>query len=493
MSPQVPSVRAGDSEFLASRRGKLTLALVCLAAFLDVVDITIVNVALPSIRGDLAFSVQNLQWVASGYLLTYGGFLLLGGRAADLLGRRRLLVAGASIFGLSSLVCALAGSQEVLVGARLAQGLGAAMMTPAALSILTTSFPDGPDRHKAIGVWGATIPLAAVLGVVLGGVLAEGPGWRWVFLVNVPLGAIVIAGAFRLLDDERPPARLRNFDAVGAILVTAAMLLLVYALVEAPQVGWGEARTVAEVAGALTLLLAFAVNERHQRNALFPFSILRVKGLAAADATQVIANAGFFAMFFFLTLYMQTVLGYSPIKAGIAYIPVAICVGLASGVATKLLPGTGTRPLIVAGTLLGAGGTFWLSRIPVDGSYVADILPGLVVMAFGLGAVFVGVTNAANAGVPADRAGLAAALLNTAQQLGGALGIAIFSALATSRTQDLLAAGASRPEALTSGFERAFIASSVFLLAAAVIASRATNTRGERSPGPEPAPVPDGA
>jgi EmrB/QacA subfamily drug resistance transporter len=335
MSAQVPSIkRAGDSGFVAARRGKLTLALVCLAAFLDVVDITIVNVALPSIRGDLGFSVQNLQWVASGYLLTYGGFLLLGGRAADLLGRRRLLVAGTSLFGTASLACALAGTEGVLVGARLVQGIGAAMMTPAALSILTTSFPDGPDRQKAIGVWGATIPLAAVIGVVLGGVLADGPGWRWVFLVNVPMTALVIAGAFRLLEPDQRRAPLMNFDAVGAVLVTAGMLLLVYALVEAPDVGWGEARTIAELAGALLLLSAFVVNELRHRNPLFPFSILRVKGLAAADATQVIANAGFFSMFFFLTLYMQTVLGHSPIEAGVAYIPVTLGVGIASGLST---------------------------------------------------------------------------------------------------------------------------------------------------------------
>jgi EmrB/QacA subfamily drug resistance transporter len=465
--------------------------LVCLAAFLDVVDITIVNVALPSIRDELGFSVQNLQWVASGYLLTYGGLLLLGGRAADLLGRRWLLVAGTSLFGLSSLACAVAGSEGVLVGARLAQGMGAAMMTPAALSILTTSFPDGPDRHKAIGAWSATIPLASVLGVILGGVLSEGPGWRWVFLVNVPVCAIVIVGAFRLLDGDRRRAALRNFDAIGAVLVTAGMLLLVYALVEAPDVGWGDAQTIAELAGALALLTAFAVNERRHRNPLFPFSILRVEGLAAADATQVIANAGFFAMFFFLTLYMQTVLGYSPIEAGLAFIPVTLGVGLASGVATQLLSRTGTRPLIAAGTLLGAVGIFWLSQIPVDGSYLADILPGLAVMAVGLGAVFVGVTNGANAGVPPQQAGLVAALLNTAQQLGGALGIAIFSAIATSRTQDLLATGSPQPEALTEGLQSALAACSVFLLAAAAIAARATNTRGEPAPGPDTAPVSD--
>jgi EmrB/QacA subfamily drug resistance transporter len=288
----------GESSFLATRRGQLTLALVCLAGFLDFLDVTIVNVALPSIRDDLEFSVQDLQWVTSGYLVTYGGFLLLGGRAADLLGRRRLLVAGTSLFGLASLACALADSEGLLVGARLAQGMGAAMMTPSGLSILTTSFPEGPDRHRAIGVWSATIPIASVLGVVLGGVLADGPGWRWVFLVNLPMCAIVIAGAFRLLDGNRRRAPLTNFDALGAILVTGGMLLLVYALVEAPDVGWGEGRTIAELAGALALLLAFAVNERRHRNPLFPFSILRVSGLAAADATQVIANAGFYAMFF---------------------------------------------------------------------------------------------------------------------------------------------------------------------------------------------------
>ena len=493
MSTLTQSTAAADPSALATGRGRLTLALLCLAAFLDVVDITIVNVALPSIREDLAFSVQNLQWVASGYLLTYGGFLLLGGRAADLLGRRRVLIAGTSLFGLSSLVCALAGSEGVIVGGRLAQGIGAALMTPAALSILTTTFPEGRDRHKAIGLWSATIPLASVVGVVLGGVFADGPGWRWVFLVNVPLCALVLVGAFWLLEGERVRAPRMGFDLLGALLVTAAMLLLVYTLVEAPEVGWDDVRTLAGLAGAIALLLAFAHNERRHRNPLFPFSILRIEGLAAADATQVIANAGFFAMFFFLTLYMQGVLGYSPIEAGIAYLPVTLAVGLATGVSTKLLPRTGTRPVIVAGALLGAAGIFWLARIPVDGSYMPDIFPGLVVMAVGLGGVFVGVTNAANAGVPAKKAGLAAALLNTAQQLGGALGIAIFSAIATSRTQDLLATGASEPQSLTSGFQRGFVASSLFLLAAAAIAARAPNSRGAPAPRPEPSPMPDTA
>lgn len=481
---------ASNPSFLSTRRGKLTLTLLCMAGFLDFIDTTIVNVALPSIRGHLQFSVQSLQWVVGGYLLTYGGFLLLGGRAADLLGRRRLLVAGTSLFGLSSLAGGLAASESILIAARLTQGIGAAMMTPAALSILTTSFPNDKDRLKAIGAWSGTIPLASVFGVLLGGLISEGPGWRWVFFVNVPLCAVVLAGAFRLLDNDRRRAPLKSFDGIGAILSAAGMLLLVYALVNAPTIGWSRPRTVAELAAAIGLLLVFVINEQRHRNPLVPFSIFQIKGLAAADITQVIAQAGFYSMFFFITLYMQNVLGFSPIQAGAAYVPVTIGVGLASGASMQLLSRTGTRPIIVVGTLLGAGGVYWLSRIPVHGSYVSDILPGLVVMAIGLGAVFVGVQTAANAGVPAEKAGLAAALITASSTLGGALGLAIFSAIATSATSHQLIAHASRPEALTAGFQHALIAASLFLLAAAAIAARATNIRSQSAPGPAAKPVP---
>jgi EmrB/QacA subfamily drug resistance transporter len=467
------------SSALATRRGKLTLALLCAVAFLDFVDASIVNVALPSIRRDLHFSVQNLQWVLSGYLLTYGGFMLLGGRAADLLGRRRVLVAGTSLFGVASLTGGLAGSEGMLVGARLAQGLGAAMMLPAALSTLTTTFNAGTDRLKALGAWGAMAGLASALGVFLGGVLSEGPGWRWVLFVNLPFCVLVLVGAFRLIEGERRRAPLANFDTPGAILATSGMLLLVYALVKAPDVGWGELRTIGELAGALALLIAFVLNEKRHRNPLAPLSIFRVKGLAAADVTQLLAIAGFYAAFFFITLYMQNVLGYSQIEAGAAYVPITVGVGISAGIASKLFVRTGTRPVIVAGSLVAAGAVYYLSRIPVDGSYLPDLLPGLFVMSLGLGPVFVGVQTAANAGVPADQAGLAASLVSTSQQLGPALGLAIFSALATSRTGDLLAAHASRPEALTSGFQRALLAASIFLVAAAFIALRATNTRGE--------------
>ena len=467
--------------FLATRRGKLTLALLAAVAFLDFVDASIVNIALPSIRRDLGFSEQGLQWVPSGYLLTYGGFMLLGGRAADLLGRRRILLTGTVVIGVSSLIGGFADSEGVLIGARLAQGLGAALMLPAALSILTTSFKEGPDRNKALGIWGGVGGLASAAGVLLGGVLTDGPGWRWVMFVNPVAALLVLGGIFWLLDGERGRARLADFDILGTILATGGMLLLVFTLVKAPAQGWGSTRTVAELGGALALLAAFVINEQRHRNPLLPLPIFRVRGLAAADATQLIAFAGFLAMFFFLTLYMQNVLGYSPIQTGASYLPLTFGVGVAAGISSQLLPRLGTRPLIVTGSLIAAGGVYWLSRIPVHGTYLANLLPGMLVMSIGLGAVFVAVTSAANAGVPADKAGLAAALLNASQQVGGALGLAIFSAIATSRTTDLLAGGTPSADALTSGFQRALLASSIFLAAAAVVALRVTNTRGEES------------
>ena len=467
------------SSFLATRRGKLTLVMLCAVGFLDFADASIVNVALPSIRRDLHFSVQSLQWVLSGYLLTYGGFLLLGGRATDLIGRRQILIAGTSLFALSSLVGGLAGSQGMLVGARLAQGVGAAMMLPAALSILTTTFSAGTDRNTALGAWGAMAGLGAAAGVFLGGVLSQGPGWRWVMFVNLPVCALVLVGTFRLITGDRRRAGLANFDTPGAILATSGMLLLVYALVKAPDVGWGKARTIGELAAALALLGAFLVNEQRHQNPLAPLSIFRIKGLAAANGTQLIAIAGFYTMFFFITLYMQNVLGYSQIQAGSAYLPVTVGLAASAGISSQLFARTGTRPIIVTGSLLAAGGIYYLSRVPVHGSYLTDLLPGLVIMSIGLGAVLVSVQTAANAGVPPDKAGLAAALISTSQQLGPALGLAIFSAIATSRTHHLLVAHVARADALTSGFHRALVASSIFLIAAAIIALRATNTRGE--------------
>ena len=468
-----------EHSFLATRTGKLMLALLCAVAFLDFVDASIVNVALPSIRRALHFSVQDLQWVPSGYLLTYGGFMLLGGRAADLLGRRRVLVTGTVIIGVASLIGGLAQASGLMIAARLAQGAGAALMLPAALSILTTTFKEGRDRHTALGVWGAVGGLASAAGVLLGGLLTDGPGWRWVFFVNPVAAVLVLAAIFRMIAPDGPRARLQHFDLPGAVLATGGMLVLVYSLVEAPIVGWGSARTIGGLAGAVVLLIAFVVNERRQRNPLAPLHIFRINGLGFADVTQLIAFAGFTAMFFFLTLYMQNVLGYTPIQTGLAYLPLCVVVGICAGIASQLLTRVGTRPMIVAGALISAVGLYWLSRVPVHGSYLKDLLPGLLVVSVGFGPVFVAVTTAANAGVPPETSGLAASLLNASQQLGGALGLAIFSAAATAHTSDLLAHHASVPSALTGGFQRALFVGSLFIAAAALLGLKATNTRGE--------------
>jgi predicted MFS family arabinose efflux permease len=300
----------------------------------------------------------------------------------------------------------------------------------------------------------------------------------------------VLGGIFWLISGDRRRRELENFDLRGAVLATSGMLLLVYALVKAPDVGWGAPRTIGELGGALTLLAAFVVNEARVRSPLAPLSVFRINGLAFADITQLVTFAGLLAMFFFLTLYMQNVLGYSPMQTGVAYVPVTVGVVIAAGISSQLIPRIGTRPVIVTGALIGAAGVYSLSRIPVDGSYATDLLPGLVVMSLGLGATFVAVTTAANAGVPADKAGLAAALLNASQQLGGALGLAIFTAVATSRSTHLLATHTPPPQALTAGFQRALLLSSIFIGAAALLALRATNTRGEQQPGLVEAPAP---
>jgi EmrB/QacA subfamily drug resistance transporter len=476
------ATRPSNTSFLATPRGRLTLAVLCAVAFLDFVDASITNVALPAVRHDLHMSVQSLQWIPSGYLLTYGGFMLLGGRAADLLGRRRVLVAGTFVFGASSLVGGLASDSGTVIGARLAQGVGAAMMLPAALSILTTTFRDGAERYKALGAWGGMAGLGSAAGVLLGGLLTQGPGWRWVFLIKPPLCAIVLAGAFMLLGDDRRRGRLAHFDVLGALLATAGALLLVYALVRAPAVGWGSARTIGELAGSAALLAAFVVNEQRSRNPLLPLSIFRIKGLAAADITQLVGIAGMFAMFFFLTLYLQNILGYSPIRTGLSYLPVTAGVGLSASLTPRLLSRVGIRPVFVAGTLVAGVGVFWLSRLPSHGSYLTDVLPGLAILSVGLGAEFVAATTAANAGVPPQTAGLAAALFNASQWIGGALGLAIFSAIATARTTHLLAAHAAPPVALDAGFHQALIAAAIFLLAASVFALRTTSVRS--GPGP---------
>jgi len=474
-----PLDQAPEASLLSSRRGVAILLLLSLVQFMDVLDASILNIALPSIENDLGFSQQGLQWVINGYILAYGGFLLLGGRMADLLGRRRVLVSGLIVFAGSSLAGGLAHSSSLLVGARFAQGLGAAMLSPAALSTLTSTFRSTRDRNTALGVWAAVSGIGGAAGVLFGGLLTEGPGWRWVLFVNVPFSAVAFVGAFALLEGERIRARLlANFDALGALLVTGGMLLLVYALVKAPDVGWGATRTIGELAGSGVILAAFVANELRASNPLVPMSILRVKGVAAADATQLVALAGFLPMFFFLTLYMQTVLHYSPIETGVAYLPLTGGFIIAASICSQLFTRIGTKPVVLAGIAIAAGGLYWLSRIPVDGSYVSNILPGLLVVSIGMGGVFTGLTTAANAGVEQEKAGLAAGLLNTGQQLGAALGLAILSALATARTSSLLDGGhTTLAEAATNGYQRALTVGAFIILAAGAVALLARNTR----------------
>jgi EmrB/QacA subfamily drug resistance transporter len=477
-----------DASSLSSRRGVSILILLCLVQFMDVLDASILNIALPSIKRDLGFTQASLQWVVNGYILTYGGFLLLGGRVADLLGRRRVLVTGLVVFAGSSLVGGLAHSGSLLIGARFAQGLGAAILSPAALSTLTTSFRSGRERNTALGAWAAVSGLGGAAGVLFGGLLTEGPGWRWVLFVNVPFAGVALVGAFALLKRERGSARLANFDALGAFLVTGGMLLLVYSLVKAPDAGWGAARTLGGLALAGVALAAFVINELRASNPLVPMSILRVKGVAVADATQLVTAAGFIPMFFFLTLYMQTVLHYSPIQTGLAYLPLTAGFIVASSISSQLFARVGTKPVIVVGAAIAAGGLYWLSRIPVDGSYVSDILPGLFISSIGLGGVFVGATTAANAGVSEDKAGLAAGLLNTGTQLGAALGLAILSALATQRTTSVLGAGHSTvANAATDGFRLALLVGACFTLAAGAVALLARNRRQAQAVEEEPA------
>ncbi len=473
------TISAESPSLLVTRRGIAILLLLSLVQFMDVLDASILNIALPSIKDDLGFSQQGLQWVVNGYILTYGGFLLLGGRMADLLGRRLVLVTGLVVFAGASLVGGLAHSSSLLVSARFAQGLGAALLSPAALSSVTSIFRSTRDRNTALGVWAAVSGIGGAAGVLFGGLLTEGPGWRWVLFVNVPFSLVAFAGAFLLLEKERMRLQPGSFDALGALLVTGGMLLLVHALVTAPDVGWGASRTLAELFVAGSMLVAFVLNELRVANPLVPMSILRVKGVAVADATQMLALAGFLPMFFFLTLYMQLVLDYSPIQTGVAYLPLTAGFIVAASICSQLFARIGTKPVVVAGIVIATAGLYWLSRIPVDGSYVSDILPGLLVVSIGMGGVFTGLTTAANAGVEREKAGLAAGLLNTGQQLGAALGLAILTAVASSRTLHLLAAHAPGQQALTAGFQRALFVGSMILLASIFVALRAPNVRAQ--------------
>ena len=465
-----------DGSPLPARRGLLILLLLCGAQFLAVLDATIVNVALPSVQRALHFTPQNLQWVASGYALTFAGFLLLGGRAADRLGRRRVFMTGVLLFIAASLASGLATSSGVLIAARLVQGFGGAIMSPAALSLLTTSF-QGKDRARALGIYGS---IGGAAGVLFGGLLTSGPGWRWVFFVNVPLGIAIVAATPRLISGARQAARLRDLDLPGAFAITGSLLLLVYGLTRAPDAGWGNARTIAEFAGGAALLAVFIASEARSGTALLPPRTFRLPGIASANAAALLQFSAVIRVFFFLTLYLQQVLGYSALRSGLAFLPLAAGVVAIAPAAARLVSGFGPAPTLIAGPLVFAGGLVYLSRLPVHGAYLSDILPGLAMIAVGAGLGFVSIINAATGGVPRSNAGVAAGLVNTMQRVGSAVGLAVLTAVATARTRALAAPG-HQVTAVVGGYDRAFAIAAGFAAAASLLSLATTRTRRRTS------------
>jgi EmrB/QacA subfamily drug resistance transporter len=468
------------------------LALLCGAFFMVILDANIVIVGLPSIDAELGFSEQGLQWVISAYALTFAGLLLLGGRAADLLGRRRVFMVGLLSFTLASLICGLAWSPAALIGARAFQGVGAAIMTPTALSIVSTTFPEGAERNKALAIWGMNGAFGATAGYLIGGLLVDGPGWEWIFFINVPIGLAALALSPVLLRESRATLTRRSYDPAGALTITGALVLLVYALVEAPDAGWRSPQTMLLFAGAGALLAAFAVIESRHRAPLLPLRILRSRILVGANAVMLLFGTVGFGMPFILTLYAQQVLGYSPLEFGVSFVvtPVAAAVGMI--VAQAAVAKVGFRPVAATGMALLGAGSLLLTQASVGGTYLGDIFFGLLVFGAGIGPAFATATIAALAGVAEREAGVASGISNTAFQLGGALGVAIVSTVAVSRSEDYLATneGANPLVVLTEGFQSAFVAC-VVLAAIGVALALLLLGRQRKAPAErlEPAPA----
>jgi EmrB/QacA subfamily drug resistance transporter len=444
----------------------LVLVLICLAQFMVVLDGTIVNVALPSIQKDLGLDEANLQWIVNAYALVFGGFLLLGGRAGDLLGRKRLFLIGLVIFTAASLLNGLATSSGMLIGFRALQGLGAALISPAALSIIATSFREGAERAKALAVWAAIAIGGSAVGLILGGFLTQYFSWPWIFFVNVPVGIVGFVLSLRLIPESRDEHAHRSFDLAGAVSITAGLMTLVYAIVSAQQHGWTSASTLATFGVAALLHAAFVVIELRTRSPLVRLSIFRTRSLTVANVVMFLVGAGMFAMFFFNTLYIQRVLGYGPLEAGLAFLPFTAGIMVSAGLASRFAPRIGVRPVAAVGMVVSALGMLLLTRLPVDGSYLTDVLPALVLTSLGMGAVFMPLTLIATTGLDDEDQGLASGLFNTSQQIGGALGLAVLSTIAASRTAAL---GGKTPEALVGGFHAAFAAGALLVLAALVV------------------------
>ena len=444
----------------------VVLVLVCLAQFMVVLDATIVNVALPSIQQDLGLSEANLQWIVSAYTLVFGGFLLLGGRAGDLIGRKRLFLAGLVVFTVASLLNGLAVNEGMLIGFRALQGLGAAFISPAALSIISTTFAEGKERARALGVWAAIAIGGAAVGLILGGALTQLFSWPWIFFVNVPVGAATFVLSLRLIPESRDEHAHRAFDVAGAISVTGGLMALVYAIVKAETDGWGSLTTIGFFTLSAVLLVSFVLIEQRSKAPLVRLSIFRVRSLLTANVVMLLAASGMFSMFFFNTLYLQRVLGYGPLEAGLAFLPFTAGIMISAGLASQFAPRVGVRPVAVLGMIGTAIGMLLLVRLPVDGTYLTDVLPSLLVTSLGMGAVFMPLTLIATTGLENEDQGLASGLFNTAQQIGGALGLAILSTVAAGQTAK--AGGADDPTALITGFHWAFAGAALFVLAGLV-------------------------
>ena len=480
---------------LAARRKWIALALLATTQFVIVLDAAIVNVAIPSIGEDLDFSTENLAWIPNAYALTFGGFLLLGGRMADLLGRRRMFMAGLAVFGSASLLGGLSATEEQLIAMRALQGLGAAMLAPTALSMVTNMFTEGAERNKALGAWGAVSGSGGAAGVLLGGVLTKYAGWEWVLWVNVPIVVIAALLAPRLLVESRVDSATRHFDALGAVVVTAALSILVFALVDSVDAGWGSTQTIALLALSCALLVVFVAIERRSIAPLVPFRIFRLRTLTGANVIGLLLGASIFSMFFFLSLYMQDVLHYDALKTGLSYLPLALVIIVSAGIASQLVTKVGLKPVLLTGLVLLTIALLWFTQLPTDGVYVQHILPPMVPAALGLGFAFVPVTIAAVSGISPDDSGLASGLINTSQQVGGALGLAVLATVANTRTQDLLEAAhgdpAAVPGALTDGFNLAFLTGAGFAVLGIVAALVMIRTSESKAlVGADPAEVP---
>jgi EmrB/QacA subfamily drug resistance transporter len=471
------------------RRWK-ALAVLGVAYLMVVLDVSIVNVALPSIQEDLNFSPENLQWVVSGYALTFGGFLLLGGRIGDLLGRRWLFMVGLGAFALFSLACGLATSDGMLIAFRALQGAAGAILSPSVFSIVSVTFREGAERNKALGILGGIAGSGAAIGVLAGGVLTEYIGWEWIFFVNVPIGLAALALVPRYVRESHAEDMVRHFDTAGAVTVTASLMLLVYGLTQSTNIGWGSARTIGVLLGSAALMAAFIVIEMRSRSPLVPLNFFRRRTPTGANIIGFGLGTMVFGMFFLLSLYMQQVLGFSALKTGVGYLAVALTAVVASGVAQALVTKLGVKPVLSGGMLLLGGGLAYFTQVSVDGSYVSDLLPGFLLIGVGLGFSFVPVSIAALAGVTGKDAGLASGLINTSQQIGGALGLAILTTIATTHTESLLAEGEPAPNALTEGFSLAFWAGVGFAALSLIATLVALKREDLKMPAPGEAAAP---